>query len=262
MKNAKFLYFLLMLSLISCDPSEHKPESALTFHAQNRVQQKSEGGDLNLPADTRRPSLRIEFGGMKLSATIDEIGTVTILNYPDHWEGEAALIRFDGTTTGEEPFSPRHCEHIRHTASVTHSGSFVRNGFHSLVSFEIPAFLSSEFMTVVREAAEAAGLNFSALYLKNPVDKINNHLDLTLSDTAISGLLGNIGALKEQVHLGRKGMEKGPLEKEVILYSADLICDLISGDAKITMTYPISGENRAIKVTYKMMENKLKPSGT
>ena len=250
----------LMLFLAGCGLPQPVPEKTLTFYGPSSARQQSIEMVSSTTTDKQSTPLEIEFGGMKLLATVDGIGSVTILNYPDVWEAKVALMRFDGQTAGEPPFSPSHCERIRSIASIGYSGSFVRNGFHSIISFEVPAFLSSDLMQAVADAAQSAGLNFSALYLTNPVDKIYNFLDLSLSDGAISNLLGHIEALREQLHLGQKGMEKGSFEKSVTVYSADVICDLISGAAKITMTYPIKGEDRFIKVVYKPMEVRLKPS--
>ena len=46
-------------------------------------------------------------------------------------------------------------------------------------------------------------------------------------------------------------------EQQVSVYSADIICDLISGAATMSMIYSIQGQDQVIKVVYEPMKVKL-----
>lgn len=257
MKN--LLSLAMLLTILGCGPSSSKPKSNLSLHVEDDASSPTKTSSEDASKDTRRSVLEIAFGGTKLLVAINAIGDVTILNYPNDWEGNAKLLRYEGQMPEEGAFSSNHCARIRNIASNPYSKSLVRNSFQSLISFEIPAFLSSHLLAKIRDTATAAGISFPAFHLKNPLDGIGK-LELTLSNKAISNLLGNIGVLKEQLHLDQKGIETNGLEKEVTIYSGDIICDLISGDAEMSMTYPIKGEKRVLKVIYKPLKISLSPT--
>lgn len=188
-----------------------------------------------------------------MSATVDEIGNVTIQNYPSEWTGKLTLKRFDGQSGDKTPFSKGHCERLK-TMIDYGQGLLVRTAYHSLLSFETPAFLSYDFMEAIRDSAKNAEIELSAFELLNRVDIRDGTLDLELDEFAISRLIGDIMPLKEQLNLARKGNEKGPFEKDVIVNSGDILCDLAHGNARITMNYPIKSQKRYIKVIYDRME--------
>lgn len=133
-------------------------------------------------------------------------------------------------------------------------------GYHSELIFEKPAFLSNELMEPVRDAAKAAGIpNYYGLYLTNPVDTIHGEIEVTFSDQAISHHIGSYQVLFDQINLSRNGIMTGPFEQMVIVTAGDIICDLISGDAKMAMIYRVPNEDRVIKVHYSPLEVKLDP---
>ncbi len=197
--------------------------------------------------------------GNKISATVDDMGNVNILNYPAEWQGKATLVRFDGQNI-ESPFSLSHCEEIRAVAASGVGNLLVRSGYHSKLIFERAPFMSYEFVEAIKGAAKKAGLNFPSYILKNSIDLLKNTAELSFNTAATSLIIGKIGELEQQLDLGRKGAFKGPLEQMVIVSSGDLMCDLISGNATLSITYPIQNEDRAIKISYEPLQVKLEQS--
>jgi hypothetical protein len=252
----RYLRMICLLFLTGCGVSQTIPRYDMAIDNLRNPPRPSQEAKLNSSPNMQSTPLEFGFGGIRFSIAIDDYGNVTVLNYPEEYEARVFLIRFDGQTGEEVPFSSGHCDKIKNIASQGYGGALIRNGYHTLLSFEMPAFLSDGLIRAVIEASKRQGLAFSSLYINNPPDKIRSSIKLSLDEKAISKQLGNIEALREQLHLGQRGMEKTPFAKEVNVYSADIICDLISGAAKITMSYPINGENRTLKVIYKPIEVK------
>lgn len=73
--------------------------------------------------------------------------------------------------------------------------------------------------------------------------------------------IGDFEELLGQLNLSQKGLVKGPYEQKIIVTSGDIICDLISGDARMSMTYPIDNrsdnQQHMTKVVYQPLEVKL-----
>jgi hypothetical protein len=251
----------MLMYLFGCDASNSRSEN--NWPIQSKISPLHE----SLPppeavVDSKLIRFDMDFGDNKLAAIVDEAGNVTISNYPAKWQGEVTLTRFDGQVGIKAPFSPAHCQNIRNMASHEQMSALVRSGYHSLISFEVPIFLSYDLLEIITKSAQAAGVNLTSFYLNNPVDKIRSKIELTLNDNAISNLIGNVETLKEQLHLGQKGMLNGPFEHQIFVYSADIICDLISGAATMGMIYSIQGESRVIKIMYEPMKVELEsPQG-
>lgn len=210
---------------------------------------------------TTAPALKplpVEVAGMKFMVTIDDIGNLTILDYPASWHGAAKLVRFDGFNS-LDPFSSELCKMVRGSAASGYGNMSVRSGFHSDLVFDTPPFLSEEFMPAIRDAAKAAGLVYHALYATNPIDTFNAKVEVTFTDKAISHFIGRYQELYNQINLGKRGSSHPLSGQKIIVTSGDIICDLISGDATMTMIYPIKNEDRVIRVSYSALTIKLDP---
>ncbi len=190
--------------------------------------------------------------------TIDEIGNLTVLNYPSSWQGKARIVRFGGSNA-KKPFSDEFCQIVRGSASSGYGKILVRGAYHSELIFELLPFLSLDFMSAVREAARVAGIPNHYSPLIKPVEADRGELEVTFTDNAISHYIGRYQELFNQINLSRAGTSKGSSEHMVIVTSGDIICDLISGDATMTMIYPIRNDDRVIRVTYGPLEVKLNP---
>jgi hypothetical protein len=255
--NCAPIILFMLTYLFGCNKGDTAAENSSPIQSKTSYRHESIEAVTKPEVISKHIKFNIDLGDINLTASVDKMGNVIISNYPVEWLGKVTLDRFDGQIGVEAPFSPTHCDNIRDMASNKPIGALVRSGYHSLITFEVPPFMSYDLMEAITNSAQAAGANFTSFYLNNPIDKIHSKLELSLNDNAISNLIGNIAALKEQLHLGQKGMLKGPFKQQVLVYSADIICDLISGAATISMIYPIKGQNQVIKVIYEPM--KVKP---
>jgi hypothetical protein len=208
----------------------------------------------------REPGLiafKIEGGGHSLSATVDKSGLVTILDYPSEWRGNLSLLRGDDNNI-PSAFSLMECEKIRKEAQSYFLPEIIRFHYRSRIRFEVPLFLSYGFLGIIRETLEKMGHHFPLLILKNPADTIFCESSLKLSDNAITKILGEPWMLEEELNLCRRGLLPSLYERDLIINSGDVLCDLIHGDAELVMTHKIKGEDRAIKIVYGPMEVKIK----
>jgi hypothetical protein len=233
------------------DVSSDENESTAALDERGISKDDAKEPKIPQPKDQTFP---VEFGGLSFTAKLDSKGYVTILDYPSEWVGKAKITRFDGEE--KSPFSKEHCDGIK--AMNKHGGGgIVRTAFHSVLKFDVPPFLSTGFIVALRETAQKAGIYMPATELKNPVQRSNGKINLNLSDASISLLLGSLGELNEQLDLRLKGMENDDMEYTVIVRAGDVLCDLVSGDATMTMFFPIEDEAKVIKVTYNRLEVKL-----
>jgi hypothetical protein len=87
---------------------------------------------------------------------------------------------------------------------------------------------------------------------------------LVFKDGAISNILGDTKDFSHDLNVGKFGMEIGDNEKQLLIYSGDILCDLISGNAELVISYPINNENSVIKVKYGPLKLKIanKSTGT
>jgi hypothetical protein len=150
------------------------------------------------------------------------------------------------------PFSKEYCDNIRKWASNHGISQLIRSNYPSLITFEIPVFIGPDFIDSIMRSAASAGINASSLYLSNPVSGINSSLELEFKDGAISKILGDLDVLKNQLHLGQRGIFNRESKYQVIVHSADIICDLVFGDATMSMIYQVK-DGSPIKVTYDPM---------
>lgn len=194
---------------------------------------------------------KVEHGGLEFDAKWEGNGYVTILNYPLEWRGQASLTRFDGNAD-EVPFSKDHCEVIR-AMNKFGGGVMTRSAFHSLVKLEAPPFLSSGFLVAVADAARKSEIYAPILSLKNAVQRWQGTLDISFSEASISLIYGHIEGLERQLNIAITGSENKFDEYELIITSGDILCDLVSGDAIMIMSFPIENENRVIKVIYQKL---------
>jgi hypothetical protein len=184
---------------------------------------------------------------------------INITNYPKEWRGQMSLIRFNGQIPKEAPFSEEHCQEIREQAN---NGllALVRGGYYSLLMLDMPPFLSDEITSDLLNSAQAAGIRASFLTIVNAVKSTQSMVKIELTKKAITSSLGAISFLETQLDVGRFGMGHDSSQKRLVVTSGDIICDLLSGDARLTMLYPVSGESRDIKVIYDPLVNKIPSS--
>lgn len=251
-----FTAALLALSLFSCEDASKgifagfsflkKPQNATSLEKFNKP-----------PEKTPYQDFVVNFGGLALNAKIDREGNgITITNYPSEWRGKISLVRFDGQNHEEEPFSKSHCEMIRKSALNLHGQFVIRRAYRSLLVFDIPPFLSLEFMSHVLNSSQSAGNRLSYLTIENEVDRFSAYPELVLNENSIARSISE-STILDHFNLEKKATDKGSLQRKLIINAADIICDLISGDATFSMVYPISGEDRFIKLIYDPLEIKL-----
>jgi hypothetical protein len=146
------------------------------------------------------------------------------------------------------PFSKTHCQEIRKLAE-NGFGPMVRSGYHSLLMFELPEFLSPKFKKIVYNSARAVGSDASLFTIKNLPENWRSRLEIAFKDDAMSRKLGHVSTFYEQLHLEKNGV-KNSFDTTITVLAGDIICDLISGDAKLIMIYPVGDEGRTIKIEY------------
>ncbi|HXW52971.1 MAG TPA: hypothetical protein VEL47_02570 [Myxococcota bacterium] len=242
----------------SCSPTSLWPGAAeisetLNRHQRSYVHHATSIVSTGHPPPYHHRTFEIRIGNSKLHATIEGEHAVIINDYPAEWRGHMALVRFDGQIEVPSPFSPEHCDTINTIADggIGIGGLLIRREYRSILILDIPIYLSDEFPSALHNSAQAAGILLTYLPIKNPVDELNADIKLEFATDAISLKLGNLAMLKQQFDVVRYGgMSFGALQKKLLVTSADIICDLISGAAKLTMAYPIVGENRVVKVVY------------
>jgi len=249
-------FLVVLLTIMSCGKTEVIANEVVQPQAFSRSITDLPPTTPILPAkkDESSPkTFTVQSGTIALTARIDSWGLVTILDYPTVWRGRAKLIRYDGQDASA-PFSKEHCEDIRSLA-VHGQKLLVRNGYHSRVSFEMPFFLTSEFIPAVLKAANDADIPFTFVEVANPpITSFAGTIDFNLKNDSISGLLGDMPMVSEQLNLSRKGSEGNSGYKNVIVMSGDILCDLALNKAEMIISYPIKGENRVVKTVYDVME--------
>lgn len=255
MKAALFFLFLWSVVPFGCSklPEEQQKDRRLTKFQENIP--KSLENKLEPLKESALNNFSFKFKELTFNGQIDNIGQVTILNYPEEWRGKITLVRFDDEEV-KKPFSQEHCQIIRDRATKSSFPNFVRGDYRSKVSFEIPPFLSYEFKRAVLLAAQKAGYKFNAIFLKNPVDEFSAVARIILIPNAISEIIGKTFVLEESINLSRNGIFVGSFEKHLFIAAGDFLCDLANKGASIEMTYSIIGSNKPIKIIYDYMELK------
>lgn len=213
-----------------------------------RLRKPKDNENLILPQQLEKEFFQVELPGMVFSASRDSDGYATINNYPTQWEGKGRITRFDGYAE-DSPFSDAHCKVIR-AMNKFGGGKMARSAFRSLIKIEVPPFVSSRFDVAVADAARKSGIYGPIFSVKNSVQRWRGTQDLNFSETSISRLYGHLDDLKDQLNLAIKGNENKSGEYELIITSGDILCDLITGAATLTMHFPIQGEEKVIKVIY------------
>ncbi len=253
--------FLLFAKLLSCgsepipDNEKHVTPLRLRIDEHDGRRKRGNGND----RDSGDKAFDIKLDGLTFRARVDNLKNVTIHNYPYEWRGKMSLVRFDGTSTTDSPFSTKDCETIRGAASRGFGHLLVRAGFYSLLVFDTPPFLSFDFHSKMMNAAQTLGPGFNFLDVKNKVDTVNAKARLDISHNAITKIIGNIQWLEKELYIERGGYQ-GTVQRTLTITSGDIICDLIAGDAKLTMIYPIIGEDGVINVVYDALEVNLPKS--
>jgi hypothetical protein len=248
----------ILMGFAGCD--SYSPEAGSQEHTPPRPTEitKQTLPLINRPqAPEQEPKkFEINFGKLHLTATVDEKGNVSILDYPTEWHTKARVVRYIDPTE-KAPFSNKYCEGIRALAEIGGT-DIVRGGYFSELIFEVAPFLSENFVAEVEKAAKAAGFDMP-IFIINPVDIYSGVFEMTLGKKAISPISGHLDLLQDGINLSYRGIVKNSFEQELIIRSADIICDLVSGEARFSMTYKTEREGRVVKVIYDPMEVKLKP---
>ena len=86
---------------------------------------------------------------------------------------------------------------------------------------------------------------------------MKGNIEIFFGEKAISRQIGNFEELTGQLDLSHKGSLQGSFEQKLIIASGDVLCDLISGEAKMVMSYPIENEEKVIRVDYMPVEVRL-----
>ncbi len=205
MKKQTLVWASLLACVTGCSPHSTDSETRMqipTKISADRVSIESTIDKTNEPQPT---DFDIVFGGLKMAATIDGYRNVTIMNYPDEWQGNMSLIRFSGNGVDAAAFSPEHCEAIRNMASYGTTLPLIRGAYHSVISFEMPPFMSDDFMSAVRESAKAAGVESSGLQLNNPIHHMKGIVEISFGGRAISSELSDPSAFYGVLNLSQNG---------------------------------------------------------
>ncbi len=248
----------LGLSFAACDPdSEASTEKSTPSRQSDNKTKPNASLSSHINAMKQDPkNFNIKVGKLHLTAAIDGEGNVRILDYPPEWHAKATLVRVFGQA--EAPFSQEYCQTIRGSAESGFGRESVRSAYHSELIFEVAPFLSEDFVGEVEKAAKAAGFDLPII-IRNPVDIAMGIFEMSLSENAISHIIGSVERLEDRLNLSYRGVIKNLSEQEVTITAADIICDLISGAARFSMTYQTEGEGQVIKVIYDPMEVKIRP---
>lgn len=258
---------LAILLMSSCDAS-------VSINKERRDDRNIERPVLSKTSNAESPSIvsepekgseqapkifTIEQDGISLRALVDSNGKVTIIDYPMEWRGRAILREYGGQDT-TAPFSNEQCKLIESLAKHG-AKDLVRTAYFSQVGFEMPFFLTSEFLPAVIKSANAAGFSSLSIEITNPpIISFAGGVEFNFKDDATTKLLGHESEIEEQLDLTRNGVEDEYGTKSVIVFSGDIICDLVQSKAEMIVTYPIKGEDRVVKTIYKVLEIAVKNS--
>ncbi len=265
MKNLNLMYLMPLLWFLGCELVPSSQEDSGSLFSNVAAKPESKDNDLESANQYARKPVKFEvkFDGLKLLAMTQtpknyNYGTISILDYPPEWRSKGFLIRYHGEEHTDSPFSQRHCEKIRQLAVQGDRDGSIRSEYGSTLSFNMPPFLANEFPRAIWESANAAGFKFTAIDFKNPVEDLPKVI-IDFNDNSISRLIGYTSVFEDQLNLNNNGIPKGS-RIELVIKSADIICDLIFGEAILSISYPIKGEDKAIKVIYDSLKVELKPS--
>lgn len=249
-----FISVLLLPSFLSCAvPKNYSPAVNTQPLTITPIEKEPE---FFLPAtsEDQKPArhlftLASDTSPEKLSARLDAEGVVTILNYPQEWTGRIILSRFDGQNSSHALFSPEFCREISKLADYGHQ-ALVRTGYQSVVLLELPNFLSSDFLSILRQQASKYGIKMPLNSLANPIERSSAHIDLVLDDEAISKKTGKIPELIEQFNLAHRGSEFAGKYHKLLVISGDILCDFAAGHAKLEISFPALAQGQNIKLVY------------
>lgn len=134
MKVLIYAFLLVSGCFISCGTTAPKQPSLQSFDPTKRGK-NIPGSSTEIPQssplkqvtpENELSQLAIEMAGMKFMVTIDDVGNVTVLDYPSFWQGKMRLVRFDGQDV-DDPFSSEQCKIVRGSASSGYGNISVRN---------------------------------------------------------------------------------------------------------------------------------------
>jgi hypothetical protein len=180
-------------------------------------------------------------------------GTITV-DYPSKLHGFIKLLRFDGDIKQDTiPFSKNHCKEI-HSMAKYGAGLLVRTAYRSVLSFEIPAMISSSFVTELTKKSRTLGYSTPEITIKNPLIYHGGVIRIILDENSIAQKIGNIKYLEDQLNLSTNGTDIDSYHKKIIVTSGDIICDLAFGQAKIEISYPIKDEDKMVKVIFDKLD--------
>jgi hypothetical protein len=182
-----------------------------------------------------------------INAKIDPFKHLITLDYPVKMVSSLKLIGYHGYDAEENPFSEEHCKEIR---KEVESGlyQFVRTNYYSTIAFEVPPFLNIGFFNKAAKAAIKAGEPGFSFSLNNSIDFMKSYMAFQWSDRSLAF---QIGAIEEaHFNLGLNGRHTNDYNKELILTSGDILCDLASGDLKLTMMYVVKGLDKPLELSF------------
>ena len=261
MKNSVIIGWLLAI-LASCGVTD--PQLQLrVLPASEQTHTNLHKEPENRPSETPKtpsPQFIISADETQLLGLAERSGGITILNYPFEWHGHISVIRYHGIAPDDgQPFSADFCKKMRILAKYDSGVVLLRSAYATDLSFDLPMFISSSFPVIARKAAESAGLNLPDPSINNGFVEMAGKIELSFSEKAITPSVGDLENLKQQLNFGSMAYEDTDPKKRTIGISAgDLLCDLISGDATVTMHYPVRGENRSVKLFYGRPKIKLR----
>lgn len=253
MRNLIVILPLVILSIFGCFPPLTWPENPIKFPVSlPEASRESTPVHQVVPPPRSEPKIRefdIPYANTNLRAAIDDKNEVTILNYPEELQGKIILKHFGSRVTDTTPFSEKHCQKIKGCSGVPLCRDLTRSAYYSMLWFEMPLFLDSGFRPAIFHAIKAAGIGAYFMDIKNPVESVYGELEINFSEDSISRIIGDLDLLSQQLNLASRGPAHDGWQK-IIVVSGDLICDLVSGDAQMTMIYPFGDEGKTIKIHF------------
>lgn len=209
------------------------------------------------PPNKGRP-FSLDFGDYVAKGYIDDQDYATITNWPQQWHVKAELVQYKGREQEEPLFSEKRCQSIREDTSSILGFTVVRSGYYSELNFTMPIFLHHDFLVLVQNALIRQGFEFRQLKIKNPILEKEGIFKMDFAKDAISNILGSTKGLADKYNLINRGHISNPVVRSFIFTEGDLICDLISGKAKMTVIHGVEGEDYSVKLIYDPVKINLK----
>lgn len=229
--------------LVSCgeNPATKKTQGAQHEQQVQGENKKDEEPKTEEPkAEVKAVDFSFEYEGEEYKAKVDEMSRITVEAYESPWSGSISVVKYDGPEyEGDTPYNDAHCEQIKQEWANPETKDAVQNAYKTKIKIGMAPFMTEAFQNAAAEAAKKAGFVGDAMMLDNPVLVSKAKAKIEIGANAMLST-GDIQAMETQVDAGLSEVKDG--DSLVKLSSGALVCDLLKGDASLSITYPVKNK--------------------